>query len=229
MPKASKRMRALREQATEAELTVEEAISKVKARATAKFDETVEVSIKLGIDARKSDQAVRGVAAMPAGTGKAVRVAVACEGDKAKDAKEAGADLIGGDDLLDSIGKGELDFDVLIAEPGIMGRLSKHGKLLGPKGLMPNPKSGTVTADVTAAVKQAKAGQVTYRAERAGIVHAAIGKASFSEADLSSNFHALLDSIKKAKPASAKGQYLVSAHMASSMGPAVSLNMGPLR
>lgn len=229
MAKKSKRLRALQDKAVTEELTVTAAIGAVKSSATAKFDEAVEVSIRLGVDPRKSDQAVRGVAAMPAGTGKTMRVAVVCEGDNTKVAEEAGADLVGGDDLIASIGKGELDFDVLIAEPGVMSRLGRHGKILGPKGLMPNPKSGTVSNDVGSAVRQAKAGQVTYRTERAGIVHAAIGKASFSEADLASNFEALLASVKKAQPTAARGQYLVSIRMGTTMGPAVRINVGPLR
>lgn len=229
MAKESKRYRTVREQVKDQELTVEEAVSAIKKTATAKFDEGVEVAIRLGVDPKKSDQAVRGVCAMPAGTGKSVVVAVVCEGDKIKDATDAGADQVGGDDLIASIGKGKLDFDVLIAEPSCMARLSRHGKVLGPKGLMPNPKSGTVAADVATAVKQAKDGQVTYRAERSGIVHAAIGKASFSEADLVTNFNALLESIKKAKPASAKGQYLVNASLASTMGPSVKIDVVPLR
>lgn len=229
MAKLSKRLKQLREQVPATELSVEDAVAATKKLATAKFDEGIEVAIRLGVDPRKSDQAVRGVCPLPAGTGKSLRVAVVCEGDNQAKAKKAGADVVGDDDLIDSIGKGKLDFDILVAEPGCMARLSRHGKILGPKGLMPNPKDGTVTADVVAAVKQAKAGQVNYRAERSGIVHASIGKASFKEADLVANFNALLESVKKAKPASAKGQYLVAASMSTTMGPAVQLNMAVLR
>lgn len=222
-------MRALREQAGEESLEIAAAIAKVKGGASAKFDESIDVAIRLGVDPRKSDQAVRGVVAMPAGTGKAVKVAALCQGDGQAAAKEAGADLVGFEDLLEKIGKGELDFDVLIAEPAAMPQLGKHGKVLGPKGLMPNPKQGTVAADVAKAVAQAKAGQVSYRAEKAGIIHAAIGRASFKEEDLQANFHALVGSLKQAKPAAAKGQYLVSATMSSTMGPAVAVDVAPLR
>ena len=229
MAKTSRRIKELRKNVPTEELSVKDAVIAVKKNATAKFDEVVEVAFKLGIDPRNSEQAVRGVCAMPAGTGKNVRIAVVCEEDNAKKAKDAGADIVGGEELINEIGKGKLDFDVLISEPGMMARLSRHGKLLGPKGLMPNPKSGTVSADVVGAVKSAKAGQVTYRAERAGIVHAPIGKASFSDDDLVANFNALLTSIKKAKPAAAKGQYLVNIHMSSTMGPGVTLDAGALR
>lgn len=229
MAKESKRLRELRKDAPADQLELAAAIARVKGAATAKFDESIEVAVRLGVDPRKSDQAVRGVVAMPAGTGKEVKVAVLCQADKQDAAKEAGADIVGFEDLLEKIGKGELGFDVLIAEPTVMPKLGKHGKVLGPKGLMPNPKQGTVMADVAKAVKQAKAGQVTYRTEKAGIVHAAIGRASFAEADLESNFHALMRALKQSKPAAAKGQYLVSASLSSSMGPAVQVDVAPLR
>lgn len=227
----SKRMRALKEQQGPADssLSVTAAIAAVKQNATAKFDESVEVAVRLGIDARKSDQMVRGVVAMPAGTGETVRVAVACTEDKAKEAGDAGADVVGLDACLELIKKEKFDFDVLIAEPATMAQLGKHGKALGPKGLMPNPKSGTVTKDLVAAIKQAKHGQVTYRTEKAGIIHAAIGRASFSEGDLESNFMALIGSLKQAKPSGAKGQYLVNARMSSTMGPSVRIDVAPLR
>ncbi len=229
MSKSSKRITELRSSVAAGELPVAEAMELVKKNATAKFDETVEVAISLGVDPRKSDQMIRGVAALPAGTGKQVRVAVICENDKADAATEAGADLVGFEDLLNQIGKGQLEFDTLIAEPAVMSRLAKHGKILGPKGLMPNPKSGTVTNDIGGAVKRAKAGQATYRTERGGVVHAPIGLASFSSEDLMANFTALLDSIRKAKPAVAKGQYLVKASLSSTMGPAVPIDVAPLR
>ena len=230
MGNISKRMQKLNEKSTgEENLAVADAIASVKKNATAKFDETVEVAVRLGIDARKSDQMVRGVVAMPAGTGETVRVAVACQEDKVKEAVDAGADIVGLDECIAMISKEKFDFDVLIAEPAIMAQLGKHGKVLGPKGLMPNPKSGTVTNDIAAAVKQAKHGQVTYRTEKAGIIHAAIGRASFSESDLESNFMALIGSLKQAKPASAKGQFLVNARMSSTMGPAVRIDVSPLR
>ena len=229
MAKVGKRIKELKKKVTEAELTVEEAISAVKKNANAKFDEAIEVAIRLGVDPRKSDQVVRGVAAMPSGTGKKVRVAVLCQGEKIDIAKKAGADIVGFEDLLEKFSKEEFDFDVLIAEPSVMPQLGKHGKVLGPKGLMPNPKSGTVTNDIETAVKRAKSGQVTYRTEKSGIVHAAIGKASFTDEAIKDNFLALIHSVKQAKPSAAKGQYLVNARLSSTMGPAVHINVAPLR
>ena len=201
----------------------------VKKNATAKFDETIEVAIRLGVDSRKSDQAVRGVVPMPSGTGRSAKVAVICHDDKVASAKEAGAEIAGSAEVLELLEKGEYPFDVLISEPTSMAQLAKYGKQIGPKGLMPNPKSGTVTNDIEKAIKSAKAGQVTYRTERGGIVHAPIGLASFSEEAIVANFMALVDSVKKAKPASAKGQYLVDARLTSTMGPSVSVDIAPMR
>ena len=229
MARTSRRTAELRKATPTEALPLADAVEAVKKSATAKFDETVEVALRLGVDPRKSDQMVRGVTALPAGTGKSVRVAVICEYDNAAAATEAGADLVGFEDLIDNIGKGQLDFDILIAEPMVMSRLAKHGKILGPKGLMPNPKSGTVTKDLAGAVKRVKAGQSTYRTERGGVVHAPIGLASFSQEDLVANFTALLESVRKAKPSSAKGQYLVKASLSSTMGPAIPIDLAPLR
>ncbi len=229
MSKRSKRFRALAEQAGADHIAVGEAVAKVKALATAKFDEAVEVAVKLGVDTRKSDQAVRGTAAMPAGTGKSVRVAAMCQGKAADEAREAGADVVGYEDLLDEIGKGKLDFDILIASPEIMPKLGAHGRILGPKGLMPNPKSGTVTAKVGEGVTRAKAGEVRFRADKGGVVHAAIGRASFSASDLEANFLALVEALKRAKPPAAKGQYLQGATLACTMSPGVRVDVAPLR
>ena len=210
-------------------LGLEEAAAVVKKNATAKFDETIEAAIRLGVDSRKSDQAVRGVVPMPSGTGRSAKVAVICHDDKVAAAKEAGAEIAGSAEVLDLLEKGEYPFDVLISEPTSMAQLAKYGKQIGPKGLMPNPKSGTVTNDIEKAIKSVKAGQVTYRTERGGIVHAPIGLASFSEEAIVANFMALVDSVKKSKPASAKGQYLVDARLTSTMGPSVSVDISPMR
>ena len=227
----SKRYRALAEQvAPDAAATgYREALARVGQLATARFDEAVEVAVKLGVDTRKSDQAVRGTAAMPAGTGKKVRVAALCQGRQADDAQAAGADLVGFEDLLEAIGKGSFEFDVLISVPEAMHKLAAHGRVLGPKGLMPNPKSGTVTANVGEAVKRAKAGEVRFRADKGGVVHAAIGRASFAAADLERNFLSLIDALKRAKPPAAKGQYLQSATIATSMGPGLPVDLAALR
>lgn len=226
-----KRIRGLREQAGDpaAAVAIEEAAARVKKGATAKFDETVEVAVRLGVDPRKSDQAVRGVAAMPSGTGRETKVAVFCDDGRASDAEKSGADIAGMQKVTELLDKGEHPFDILIAEPAAMSQLGKYGKQLGPKGLMPNPKSGTVTNDLDGAIKRAKAGQVSYRTEKGGIVHAAIGKSSFSEEDLVANFNALIDSLKRSKPAASKGQYLVGAKLSSTMGPSVPVDLAPLR
>jgi len=204
---------------------VDEAIGIVKANATAKFDETVEIALNLGVDPRHSDQMVRGVVSLPKGTGKEVRVAVFAKGDKADEAKAAGADIVGAEDLMEEIQKGKTDFDRVIATPDMMGVVGRLGKVLGPKGLMPNPKLGTVTPNVGEAVKAAKGGQVEFRVEKAGIIHAGIGKASFTEADLKENFTAFVDAIVKAKPSGSKGKFVKKVAISSSMGPGVKLDL----
>ena len=203
---------------------VDEAIGLVKSLATSKFDETVEVALNLGVDPRHADQMVRGVVNLPKGTGKDVRVAVFAKGAKADEATAAGADIVGAEDLMESIQGGTIDFDRVIATPDMMGLVGRLGKVLGPKGLMPNPKLGTVTMDVTKAVTDAKSGQIEFRVEKAGIIHAGIGKASFPEADLKANFDAFLDAIVKAKPSGAKGKYVQKVALSSSMGPGVRLD-----
>jgi large subunit ribosomal protein L1 len=204
---------------------IDEAISTAKANATAKFDETIEIALNLGVDPRHADQMVRGVVTLPAGTGKEVRVAVFAKGDKADEAREAGADVVGAEDLMETIQGGTIDFDRVIATPDMMGVVGRLGKVLGPKGLMPNPKLGTVTPNVAEAVKAAKGGQVEFRVEKAGIIHSGIGKASFSEADLRRNFDAFVDAIVKAKPSGAKGKYVKKAAISSTMGPGLKLDV----
>jgi large subunit ribosomal protein L1 len=203
---------------------VDEAISIVKANATAKFDETVEVALNLGVDPRHADQMVRGVVNLPKGSGKTVRVAVFAKGAKADEATAAGADVVGAEDLMQSIQDGNIDFERVIATPDMMGVVGRLGKVLGPKGLMPNPKLGTVTMDVAKAVTDAKSGQVEFRVEKAGIIHAGIGKASFSEGDLKANFTAFVDAIVKAKPSGAKGKYVQKIAITSTMGPGVKID-----
>jgi len=207
---------------------VDEAIAIVKANATAKFDETIEVAIALGVDPRHADQMVRGVVTLPKGTGKTVRVGVFARGDKAEEAKAAGADVVGAEDLLEICQSGKIEFERCIATPDMMGLVGRLGKVLGPKGLMPNPKLGTVTPNVGEAVKAAKGGQIEYRVEKAGIIHAGIGKASFKAEDLRTNFDALVDAVVKAKPSGAKGKYLKKAALSSSMGPGVKLDVAEL-
>jgi len=197
---------------------VSEALALVKETATAKFDESIDVAVQLGIDPKKSDQLVRGSVVLPAGTGKSVRVAVFAQGDKAQAAKDAGADIVGLDDLADSIKAGNLDFDVVIASPDTMRVVGALGQVLGPRGLMPNPKVGTVTPDVVTAVKNAKAGQVQYRTDKAGIIHATIGRASFGIEQLQQNLNALVDALNKARPAASKGIYLRKLAVSSTMG-----------
>ena len=202
--------------------SVEEAMALVKQTATAKFDETVEVSIRLGVDPRHADQMVRGVVVLPNGTGKTQRVLVFAKGDKATEAQNAGADFVGGEELVDKILKENFfDFDVCVATPDMMRFLGRLGKVLGPKGLMPNPKSGTVTMDVERAIAEVKAGKVEYRLDKTAIIHCPIGKKSFGKEKLVENFNALMDAIIKAKPAAAKGQYVKSVVLASTMGPGV--------
>ena len=207
---------------------VDEAIAIVKANATAKFDETIEVAIALGVDPRHADQMVRGVVTLPKGTGKTVRVGVFARGDKAEEAKAAGADVVGAEDLLEICQSGKIEFERCIATPDMMGLVGRLGKVLGPKGLMPNPKLGTVTPNVGEAVKAAKGGQIEYRVEKAGIIHAGIGKASFKAEDLRTHFDALVDAVVKAKPSGAKGKYLKKAALSSSMGPGIKLDVAEL-
>jgi large subunit ribosomal protein L1 len=204
---------------------VDEAIGLVKSLATSKFDETVEVALNLGVDPRHADQMVRGVVNLPNGTGKSVRVAVFAKGDKADEAKKAGAEVVGAEDLMEAIQGGQMDFERVIATPDMMGLVGRLGKVLGPKGLMPNPKLGTVTMDVAKAVTDAKSGQVEFRVEKAGIIHAGIGKASFPEGQLKENFSAFVDAIVKARPSGAKGKFIKKLSMSSSMGPGVKLDL----
>lgn len=201
-----------------------EAIRLLKAFDTAKFDETIEVHFRLGVDVRHADQIVRGTTILPHGTGKSIRIAVFAEGDKAREASEAGADLVGSDDLAKQVQEGKLDFDVAIATPDMMGTVGKLGRVLGPRGLMPNPKSGTVTFDVAKAVQDAKAGKVEYRTDRTGIVHLSIGKKSFSETQIIENYGAVLDEIIRAKPAASKGRFFRSIHVTTTMGPSVEVD-----
>jgi large subunit ribosomal protein L1 len=205
---------------------LDEAIRLVKERATAKFDETVEIAMNLGVDPRHADQMVRGVVQMPAGTGKSVRVAVFARGDKAEEAQAAGADVVGAEDLAEEIQNGRLDFDRVIASPDMMAVVGRLGRVLGPKGLMPNPKLGTVTPDVKGAVEAAKAGSVEFRVEKAGIVHAGIGKASFEADQLKENAQAFISAIVRAKPSGAKGQYVRKITLTSTMGPGVKVDVG---
>jgi large subunit ribosomal protein L1 len=203
---------------------VDEAIAFAKKNATSKFDETIEVAVNLGVDPRHADQMVRGVVTLPKGTGKSVRVGVFARGAKADEAREAGADVVGAEDLLEIVQGGTIDFDRCIATPDMMGLVGRLGKVLGPKGMMPNPKLGSVTMNVAEAVKAAKGGQVEYRVEKAGIIHSGIGKASFSQADLRANFDALIDAVVKAKPSGAKGKYLQKVALSSTMGPGVKID-----
>jgi large subunit ribosomal protein L1 len=207
---------------------LDEAVKLLKDNAKAKFDETIELSMNLGVDPRHSDQMVRGVVSLPKGTGKAVRVAVFAKGDKAEEAQAAGADVVGADDLAEKVEKGEIDFERVIATPDMMPVVGKLGKVLGPKGLMPNPKLGTVTPDVAKAVQDAKGGQVEYRVEKAGIIHVGVGKASFSEGDIAENICSLVDAVNKAKPSGAKGTYIKRISVSSTMGPGIKLDVGPL-
>lgn len=219
MAKVSKRLAALKASVDRNKLySADEALALVKGAATAKFDESIDVAVNLGVDPRKSDQVVRGSVVLPRGTGKSVRVAVFTQGANAEAAKAAGAEIVGFEDLAEQIKGGMMDFDVVIASPDAMRIVGQLGTILGPRGLMPNPKVGTVTPNVAEAVKNAKAGQVQYRTDKAGIVHATIGRASFAEADLKENFDALLDALIKAKPAAAKGQYLKKVAVSSTMG-----------
>jgi len=209
--------------------SLDEAVKMVKERASAKFDETIEVSLNLGVDPRHADQMVRGMVQLPNGTGKTVRVAVFAKGDKAEAAKKAGADIVGADDLAEQIQSGQIDFDRCIATPDMMAVVGRLGKILGPRGLMPNPKLGTVTPDVAAAVEGAKGGQVEFRVEKAGIIHAGVGKASFGEDAILGNIRALVDAITKAKPTGAKGTYLKRLALSSTMGPGVKVDLSTVQ
>jgi len=205
--------------------TVEEAVKLVKARATAKFDETIELSLNLGVDPRHADQMVRGVVSLPSGTGRSLRVAVFAKGAKAEEAKKAGADVVGAEDLFEIVNKGTLDFDRCIATPDMMGLVGRLGKVLGPRGMMPNPKVGTVTMDITAAVKAAKGGAVEFRVEKSGIVQAGIGKASFTEEQIAGNIRAFVDAVNKQKPSGSKGTFLKKVSISSTMGPGFKLDI----
>ena len=229
MTKLSKRIQAVTAKVdrTKAYL-VSDALGLVKECATAKFDESIDVSVNLGVDAKKSDQTVRGSVVLPSGTGKTVRVAVFAQGEKAEIAKAAGADVVGFDDLAADVKAGNMNFDIVIATPDAMKIVGQLGQILGPRGLMPNPKVGTVPMDVATAVKNAKAGQVQYRTDKAGIVHCTIGRASFSVEALQKNFAALLDALQKAKPASSKGQYLRKVSLSSTMGVGVRVDQASL-
>ncbi|SHF03496.1 LSU ribosomal protein L1P [Ruegeria intermedia] len=226
MAKLGKRTRAAREAVAGKEnLSVEEAVKLVKANATAKFDETIEIAMNLGVDTRHADQMVRGVVGLPNGTGKDMRVAVFARGAKADEAKEAGADIVGAEDLMESIQAGNIDFDRCIATPDMMPIVGRLGKILGPRNLMPNPKVGTVTMDVKAAVEAAKGGEVQFKAEKGGVVHAGVGKASFDEAKLAENVRAFISAVAKAKPSGAKGTYMKKIALSSTMGPGVTVDV----
>ncbi|HHM05556.1 MAG TPA: 50S ribosomal protein L1 [Gammaproteobacteria bacterium] len=229
MAKPGKRLRAIREKLPAGKVfEVDEALALLKQCATAKFDESVDVAVNLGVDPRKSDQVVRGSTVLPNGTGKTVRVAVFAQGTNAEAAKEAGADVVGFEDLAEAVKGGQMDFDVVIASPDAMRVVGQLGQILGPRGLMPNPKVGTVTPDVAGAVKNAKAGQVRYRTDKAGIIHCPIGKASFDVAALRENLAALLASLVKAKPSASKGQYIKRVTVSTTMGPGAQVDHSPL-
>ena len=227
MAKFGKRMRSVREAADgKFDLSVEEAVALVKANAKAKFDETIEIAVNLGVDTRHADQMVRGVIGLPNGTGKTVRVAVFARDAKADEAKAAGADIVGAEDLMEIVQGGKIEFDRCIATPDMMPVVGRLGKVLGPRNLMPNPKVGTVTMDVSAAVKAAKGGEVQFKAEKGGVVHAGVGKASFDEAKLVENVKAFVDAVAKAKPSGAKGAYMKKIALSSTMGAGVTIDVG---
>ena len=229
MANTSKRLRAIKEKIDRNRTyPVIDALQLVKETATAKFDESIDIAVNLGVDARKSDQMVRGSVVLPKGTGKSVRVAVFAQGDNVQKAKDAGADIVGFDDLAAEIKGGKMDFDVVIATPDAMRVVGQLGQILGPRGLMPNPKVGTVSADVVTAVKNAKAGQVQYRTDKAGIVHCTIGRASFAVEDLKENLAALIDALQRAKPASSKGIYFKRLSVSSTMGAGVRVDQASL-
>ena len=229
MAKLTKRQKAIREKVdAEKAYDVLEAVSLLNDLSTVKFKESIDVAVNLGVDPRKSDQVVRGASVLPNGTGKTLRVAVFTQGANADKAKEAGADLVGMDDLAEEVQKGNLDFDVVIASPDAMRVVGKLGQILGPRGLMPNPKTGTVTPDVATAVQNAKAGQVRYRTDKAGIIHCAVGQVGFEPGAIKQNIEALMGDLKKAKPAAAKGTYIKRITLSSTMGPGVSIDQASL-
>ena len=229
MAKASKRVRAFQEKVDRSKVyPIDAALALLKEYATAKFNESIDVAVQLGVDPKKSHQVVRGSVVLPAGTGKTVRVAVFASGEKAEQAKAAGADIVGMEDLAAQIKGGDIPFDVVIASPDTMRIVGALGQILGPRGLMPNPKVGTVTPDVATAVKNAKAGQVQYRTDRAGIIHATIGRKSFSDEDLKSNLAALIDALNKAKPVSSKGTYIRKVSISSTMGAGVRVDQASI-
>lgn len=226
MAKLTKKAKMLAEKLDSEKLySVDEAIKTIKEYATAKFDETIEVAMNLGVDPRHADQMVRGMVSLPAGTGKDMKVAVFARGDNADKAKAAGADKVGAEDLMEDMQAGNLNYDRVIATPDMMGIVGRLGKVLGPKGLMPNPKLGTVTPNVEEAIKAAKAGQVEFRVEKMGIIHSGIGKKSFSDADLRKNFDALIDAVVKSKPSGSKGKYVRKVAISSSMGPGLKIDL----
>ncbi|WP_299438407.1 50S ribosomal protein L1 [uncultured Rhodospira sp.] len=226
MAKTGKRLRAAYEGLDpNVGLDLAEAVKAIKARASAKFDETVEVAMNLGVDPRHADQMVRGVVSLPHGTGKTVRVAVFAKADKAEEAKAAGADVVGAEDLMQEVQAGNINFDRCIATPDMMGVVGRLGKILGPRGMMPNPKLGTVTPNVAEAIKAAKAGQVQFRVEKAGLIHGGVGRVSFSDEQLAENIHAFVDAIVKAKPTGAKGTYVKKISLSSTMGPGLRVNV----
>jgi len=224
MAKPGKKYRAAASKIEDRPYELNEALTTIKDLAFAKFDETVEVHMRLGVDPRHADQMVRGTLVLPHGTGRTMRVAVIAAGEKIKDAEAAGAEIVGGDDLVERIAGGFLDFDALVATPDMMKGVGRLGKVLGPRGLMPNPKTGTVTFDVVKAIKEIKAGKVEYRVDKTGIIHAPVGKLSFGVEKLAENAKALIDAVQKAKPSAAKGKYVRAMHMASTMGPSVTLS-----
>jgi large subunit ribosomal protein L1 len=226
MGKIGKRTKkALEAFSGKSDVTIEEAVKLVKSNATAKFDETIEIAMNLGVDTRHADQMVRGVVGLPNGTGKSMRVAVFARDAKAQEAKDAGADIVGAEDLMETVQAGTIDFDRCIATPDMMPIVGRLGKVLGPRNLMPNPKVGTVTVDVIEAVKAAKGGEVQFRAEKGGVVHAGIGKASFDESQLVENVKAFIDAVAKAKPSGSKGSFMKGITLSSTMGPGVTLSV----
>ena len=229
MPLAKKYRAAIALFDRDTQFTPTEAAELVKKTASAKFDESVDLAIRLGVDPRKADQAVRGTVALPSGSGKTLRIAVFAAGDAAQEARTAGADLVGADDLFTDIEKGNMDFDLIIATPDMMPLVGRLGRVLGPRGLMPNPKTGTVTTDVGRAVSEFKGGKVEYRTDRYGNVHVRVGKASFSVADLEANMRAVIDEVQRAKPASAKGKYLRKISISTTMGPGIKIDINRLK